>query len=180
MNRLLILGSAVLLLTLLAAPGASAFGWKDVIQMHQDSISDELIIEKVNHSGKAFSLDAGELRELKAAGVSDRVITAMLRTEDRGDDSDYGYRGSCTRPYSSYYGYDPYYTWYPRSRVYVGFGFGGSYGGRWGGYSGRGGSHGGYGDHDGSGGRGGDGGRGGHGGSGGGGGRGGHGGGGRH
>lgn len=162
MRRFLLLGTAGVLLLLLSAPRAWSFGWKDVIQMHEDSLSDELILEKIDHSGATFHLDAGELHQLKVAGVSDQVITAMLRTEDAegGSDSDSGdddggYYGGGYYPYGTPYWsdwYDPYYV-YPGG-LYVGFGFGGGYGhyGRYrghagwygrGGYGGRG--HHGYG-----------------------------------
>ncbi len=121
MRTFLVAGAAGLLITLANAPPAWSFNWKDIVQMHQDSISDELIIEKIQHSGKSFDLDAGDLRQLKEAGVSDRVISAMLRTEDQeeGDDG-YGYG----------YGYYPYHGYYPGTRVYLDLGFGsGWYGG---------------------------------------------------
>ena len=129
LKRILIPGVAALLLTLFLAPHASAFGVGDVIQMHQDGISDDLILEKIQHSGKVFHLDAGDMRDLKKAGVPDSVITAMLRTEDRdeGDDTDHsttyvgvgvGWGGWC----GPWYGpiYDP---WWPRPvRIYGGWG----------------------------------------------------------
>ena len=108
MKRLTILGIAGVLLLLLSAPRAWSFGWKDVAQMHEDSLSDDIILEKIDHSHAVFHLDAGDLHQLKAAGVSDRVITAMLRTEDQEDDSDSGdYDGSY--PYVPPYWSD----WYP-------------------------------------------------------------------
>ncbi len=140
MKQFIILGAALLLLAVLPSH-ARAFGWKDVIQMHQDSISDELILEKIQHGGKAFHLDADDLRELKHAGISDKVITAMLRTEDTEDDYGPGYQ----HPYVGAY---PYYNYpYYGSRLSLNFGFGGGgyrgygYGGGHGGWS-RG--HGGY------------------------------------
>jgi hypothetical protein len=193
MKRFLILATAALALVLLLPPPAWSFNWKDVAEMVEDSIPDQLIIEKITHSGSTFDLNARELHQLKAAGVSDQVITAMLRTEDRdgGDDagSDGGYAG---HPYVPYYWYDPYYYRYPGSGIVLDFGFGYGYG--WGrgihnrhvrggfrgdpGYRGDGGNRGGGGQRGGGGYRG-DGGQGGRGGQGGQGGRGGHGGG-RH
>jgi hypothetical protein len=170
MKRMLVLGTAALALTLALAPPAWSFDWKDVAEMHQDSISDQLIIEKINHSGSTFDLNAKELRQLKAAGVSDQVITAMLRTEDRNGGDGGSYAG---HPYVPYYWYDPYYARFPRTGIVMDFGFGYSNGYGWGhGSRYRGGSgHGGYrgdGGHRGGGGGRGDGGRGGRGGHGGG------------
>ncbi|MBI5836795.1 MAG: hypothetical protein HZB25_06100 [Candidatus Eisenbacteria bacterium] len=101
MNRALLIGAIATLVMAGSAPRAWSFDLKDVVAMHEDSISDELIIEKIQHSGESFDLDAGDLRELKAAGVSDRVITALLRTEDQGDEEDDGgYRYA--HPYRAY------------------------------------------------------------------------------
>ena len=124
MKRILLLGAVGLMVSLFLPHSAWAFGWKDVLKMHEDGISDSLIIQKIEHSGKSFSLNPRDLHALKEGGVSDGVISAMLRTEDRND-----YEGE-------YYGYD-------HSRVYVGLGFGyyGGYrrycGGYWPYYSGR-------------------------------------------
>jgi hypothetical protein len=114
MKRTLLIGALGLLLAFVSFHGAWAFGLKDVAQMTQDGIPDSLIIQKIDHSGKNFRLDARDMHELKQAGVSDEVISAMLQTEDREDEAD------------SYY-YDGYY--YPR--VSVGLGFGTYYGPYW-------------------------------------------------
>jgi len=104
------------LLLLLSTSAASAFGLKDVLRMHKDGIDDSLIIQKIEYSGKTFHLDADDMHKLKEAGVSDKVISAMLRTEARYEDDEYYDRG-----------YDYYYHHYPRTRLYVGFGHGGYY-----------------------------------------------------
>ena len=149
LRRTLISGAVALLFCVVLAPHARAFGVNDVIQMHQDGISDDLILEKIQHSGKVFHLDAGDLRDLKKAGIPDSVITVMLRTEDRDDsddnDSHYGvnvgvYGGWCGPVYGP--------IWWPRfvGTYGYGYGYGGHVYGR-GGY-GRGGygyGHGGYG-----------------------------------
>ena len=102
-----------------------AFGVKDVVAMSQYGIPDSLIIEKIHHSGTQFDLDARDLLALKAAKVSDDVVVAMLRTEDRAQAAIY-YDGR-------YWPYDP--------RWYVGFNLGyyaPLYGGRGYGYRGYG------------------------------------------
>ncbi len=124
MKRMLLIVGLGLLVSAAPFHGAWAFGVKDVVQMCQDGIADSLIIQKIDHSGKTFHLDARDLRELKQADVSDEVISAMLRTEDREEDSDYYY-----------------YDGYVHPRVYVGLGFGAYYGPQWpyyGGYGGYG------------------------------------------
>ena len=82
MRRTLAFAAAALLLAALAPRGAHAFGVKDVVAMHRDGIADSLIVEKIEHSGTRFDLSARDLHDLKAAGVPDPVVVAMLRTED--------------------------------------------------------------------------------------------------
>jgi hypothetical protein len=118
MKRLLLLTAAAFWLTLISAPSASAFGVKDVVQMHNDGIADSLVVQKIAFSGKTFRLGANDLRALKAAGVSDEVISAMLRTEDQGEDQDSYYDGG----------------YYPRRHVVVGLGFNFGYPGYYGYY----------------------------------------------
>ena len=118
MRRSLLVIVTALVLFLLSTSSASAFGLKDVLQMHKDGIADSLIIQKIEYSRKTFRLDAGDMRDLKEAGVSDEVISTMLRTENRGDDEDY-------YDYPRGYAYDDYY--YPHTRLYLGFGLGGYY-----------------------------------------------------
>ena len=83
MKRILITAAMVVGLSLVTAHGAWAFGWKDVVKMHQDGVADSLIIQKIDHSGKRFHLEAKEIHALKEADVSDEVISAMLATEDQ-------------------------------------------------------------------------------------------------
>jgi len=119
MKRILLFAVTALVLTLFLAPGAWAFGKKDILKMNDDGVADSLIILKIENSGKTFHLDADDIRDLQRAGVSDEVISAMLRTEGRDQDYDYGH---------GYY--DPYYAYpysYPYSRLYLGFGYHRSY-----------------------------------------------------
>ena len=144
MKRILLLATFGLLLLLFSAPGASAFGLKDVLKMHRDGIADSLIILKVENSGKTFHLDADDMHALHEAGVSDEIISAMLRTE--GEDRSGDYYGYGYYPYSYPYSYPyahvflgfgfhhhcytPYYGGYryPRYRPYYGHGYTGNYG----------------------------------------------------
>jgi len=112
MKRTSLLVAAAVLASLLAAGSAWAFGVKDVLQMHRDGISDSLILQKIQHSGKNFDLNANDMRRLKSAGISDDIVSAMLATEDR-------YHGGWyPGPYS--YPYGP--------RVVVGLSYYGRYG----------------------------------------------------
>ena len=137
MKRILLLAAAIVFPALIAS-GAWAFSERDVAQMHKDGVADSLVIQKIQHSGKRFSLDANGVRELKKAGVSDEVISAMLATEDQGRPASdngsyyphvtvglgfwgnygylgyYGHYGPYYGPYYGYYGsyYRPYYAPY--------------------------------------------------------------------
>jgi len=123
MKRILLLTVIGFTLLLFAAPGAWAFGVKDVIKMNNAGIPDSLIVLKIQNSGKTFHLDGEDIQKLHDAEVSDEVIAAMLRTEGRDRYDDYGYiDGAYYRPYSYYY---------PYSRFSLGFGYYGGYGGRY-------------------------------------------------
>jgi hypothetical protein len=67
--------------------------------MSQERIPELLIIEKIRHCDTRFDLDAKDLHLLKEAGVSNDVVVAMLRTEDRGCAR--GNRDRYWRPYYS-------------------------------------------------------------------------------
>lgn len=128
MKRISLLAVTGLLLLLFSASAASAFGVKDVLKMNRDEIPDSLIILKIENSGKTFHLSADDMRALHDAGVSDEVISAMLRTEGR--DREYGYGDYYYYPYAYPY---PYYS-YPYGRVFLGFGYRHYYSPYYGGY----------------------------------------------
>jgi hypothetical protein len=112
MKRFLVCSALLLLASIAAAPDASAFGWKDVLKLHRAGVADSLILQKIEYSGETIRLDADDIAALKEAGVSDEVISAILRTEapDYEDDEEW---------YDDGYYYHP----RPRPRVYVGFGW---------------------------------------------------------
>jgi hypothetical protein len=128
MKRISLLVVTSLVLVLFSASVASAFGVKDVLKMNRDGIPDSLIILKIENSGKTFHLNADDMRALHDEGVSDEVISAMLRTEGR--DREYGY-GDYYYPYSYPYAGYPYYS-YPRA--FLGFGYRHYYSPYYGGY----------------------------------------------
>jgi hypothetical protein len=130
-KRISVFGAVALALLLVSVRGAWAFGVKDVVAMHQGGVADSLVIEKIRHSGVAFHLNSKDIQTLQREGVSDRVVVAMLRTEDRHDyrwygdypwwgprvvvGFDYGFGPA----YVPWYGYRPYYG--PRYFGYHGF-----------------------------------------------------------
>ncbi|HTQ45167.1 MAG TPA: hypothetical protein VMI75_20545 [Polyangiaceae bacterium] len=128
------IGLAVLVM-MLTATGAWAFGVKDVIALQHDGVADSLIVQKIEYSGTTFHLDASDLRALKQAGVSDNVISVMLKTE--GTDSSVSYVEPWwpAYPYYSFVGpYPPAFYAPYRRPVFVGLnvGFRGRFGrGRW-------------------------------------------------
>jgi len=92
--------------------------------MNEDGVADSLIVLKIENSGKTFHLDADDLQALHQAGVSNEVISAMLRTEGRDRGQDYYDRGD--------YYYYPYS--YPYTHVFLGFGYHNYYRPYYGGY----------------------------------------------
>ncbi len=129
----------------------------DVIAMAQDSVSDDIIITQMKATHTYFRLRSNDIRDLKKAGVSDKVISAMIKSADEARTA----ATTATANSASQYGYPYYwypdYYWYPYpsyfwspwySPIYLGFSYrvggyspgfygGGHYGG--GGYYGGGG-----------------------------------------
>ncbi len=63
----------------LAVPTVSwAISLYDVVRLSQHGYSDEQIIELIDDTGARFQLDADSLVTLKEAGVSERVIQALI------------------------------------------------------------------------------------------------------
>jgi hypothetical protein len=115
------------LMAMLLATSAWAFSTKDVIEMHKAGLADSLIMMKIAYSGMRFHLGASDIRKLKEAGVSDEVISEMLRTEGAGENS--GGNGQSAHVYAAPYpygwvgpyGYAPY--WGPGFGLSFGFGY---------------------------------------------------------
>ena len=67
------------------AAAASAFGQdgamtnKDVVALTKSGIAAEIIVAKIKGSPGAFDTSAGQLTELKDAGVADAVVLAMVQ-----------------------------------------------------------------------------------------------------
>lgn len=77
MTRLLAI-LALLLTTHLSA--AETLTNNDVIALHQAGLSADVIVQKITASTCRFTTDTDALIALKAAGVPDAIVTAMLRS----------------------------------------------------------------------------------------------------
>jgi hypothetical protein len=156
--------AAVLFVSCLVLPQAArAFGISDVCRMSKDGVSDELIIRKIELSHKKFRLESEDFHKLQKAGVSEKVMSAMLETEVSSKDKKKAEKEKLAaekaqakelakaqakddpRAYAGpYYAY-PYYVPYsvPYSAPYsgfsvgIGFGYSGYYGPRYGYYAPR-------------------------------------------
>jgi hypothetical protein len=65
-------------LNLGSAPSQTNMTVNDVIKLSHAKLSDDVIVQQLSKKGLRFSLSTEQLIELKNAGVSDRVIQAMI------------------------------------------------------------------------------------------------------
>ena len=65
------------------ARAAWAVSTRDLIELSKAGLGDEVLVALIEADGTIFNLDAPKILELRAAGVSERVITAMLRNASR-------------------------------------------------------------------------------------------------
>jgi hypothetical protein len=78
----------LLILTLALVPALPAFaqsetiGNKAVVEMTKAGLSPEIILKKIAASAIEFDVSASGLIQLKAAGVDDNVITAMMERNE--------------------------------------------------------------------------------------------------
>ncbi len=61
-----------------AAPTQTTMTVADVIKLSQAKLSDDVIVQQLSKKGQRFDLSTEQLIQLKNAGVSDRVIQAMM------------------------------------------------------------------------------------------------------
>jgi hypothetical protein len=73
---------------------------KDVVDLSKASLSDSIIIGQIEATHSAFSLKTDDIISLKNAGVSENVITEMIRSNAAPQ------AGGESQPY-------PAYSWYP-------------------------------------------------------------------
>ena len=78
MRRLLLL-AVVPLITLTPAPVA-ALTLRDVVELSRAGLGDEILLALIDVDPSVFPTDAASLKQLKDAGVSERVIIAMIRS----------------------------------------------------------------------------------------------------
>lgn len=63
-----------------AAPRADAVTIHDLVELTRAGLGDEILVALIEADGTIFSLDAREILRLHEAGVSERVVLAMLRS----------------------------------------------------------------------------------------------------
>lgn len=72
--------SLALVVLALSAARAEAITAQDIIDLSRAGLGEEVLLALIEVDGSLFTIDAGTLKSLKAAGVSDRVIEAMIRS----------------------------------------------------------------------------------------------------
>lgn len=77
------LGGLALVMAL-AAP-AHAVSVRDLVELSKAGLSDEVLIALIEADDTLFGLDAPKILELRAHGLSEHVITAMLRSGRGGE-----------------------------------------------------------------------------------------------
>ena len=110
----------------------------DVIRMTKAGVDEETIIEFVKKTRGPIELTGDDVVAMKEAGVSQKVIRAVVDEADGRDRDSYDRRGNVVvvAPYAYPYGYpypyyySPYYPYYGPS-LYLSFGFGGFFGPRY-------------------------------------------------
>ena len=116
---------ALVLIVMLSPAGARAFGVNDVIKLQKAQVSDSLIVLAIQKSGQVIHVGSDDFRHLKQAGVSDEVMSALLRSEQVGFQNNAANHAGVNA-----YGWanDPYGPYpYPRSSFSLAFSYG--YGG---------------------------------------------------
>ena len=72
--------AAVVLLLAGSAARAEALTIRDVIELTKAGISDEVLLALIDVDGGVYASDAATLKALKEAGVSERVMVALVRS----------------------------------------------------------------------------------------------------
>src|SRR5262244_3971561 len=84
MTRRTWFATALAVVMLLSPAGVRAFGVNDVLKLQKEQVSDSLIVLAIQKSGQVIHVSSDDFRRLKQAGVSDHVMSAMLRSEQAG------------------------------------------------------------------------------------------------
>jgi hypothetical protein len=77
MRRLVLL---VLTIALCGAARADAVTMREIIELSKTGLSDEVLLALIDVERRAYPVDPDTLKMLKEAGVSERVIIAMIRS----------------------------------------------------------------------------------------------------
>lgn len=75
-----LVGLAAVLLLTLAPTRANALTVRDVIELTRAGLGDEILLALLDVDPSVFPIDSATLKGLKEAGVSERVIIAMIRS----------------------------------------------------------------------------------------------------
>ena len=67
-------------LLLVLAPSAQALTIRDVIELTRAGLTDEVLIALIEVDSGVFATDTATLKSLKEAGVSERVMVALIRS----------------------------------------------------------------------------------------------------
>jgi len=80
MRRILSFALAAFAATVLTAGRAEALSVRDVIEHSKAGLGEEVLLALIEVDPSIFAIDAPTLKQLKTAGVTDRVIVAMIRS----------------------------------------------------------------------------------------------------
>jgi len=68
------------LFALFVSTAAQAVTLRDIVDLTKAGLGDEVLLALIEVDGGVFDVDAATLKSLKAAGVSERVIVALVRS----------------------------------------------------------------------------------------------------
>ena len=71
---------AALVILLITAATAQALTLRDVMDLTKAGVGDQVLLALIEVDGGVFAIDTETLKELKAAGVSEPVIVALVRS----------------------------------------------------------------------------------------------------
>jgi len=65
---------------LFISTAAQAVTLKDIVDLSKAGLGDDVLLALIDVDGGVFDVDPGTLKSLKAAGISERVIVALVRS----------------------------------------------------------------------------------------------------
>jgi hypothetical protein len=80
MRRLIFAFAALAVLLLFVPVSASALTVRDIVELSRAGLGDETLLALIEVDPSVFPIDTATLKSLKTAGVSERVIVAMVRS----------------------------------------------------------------------------------------------------